>query len=263
MPQRRGQLRLRVLKTPSTSESGERIHKVLARAGVGSRRAIEELIRTGRVTVNDKPATLGMPVRSSDRVAVDGQLVALAREAARYVLLNKPAGVVSTLRDPQRRPTIRDLLGGVRERVYPAGRLDFDSAGLVLCTNDGELARALTHPSHEVWKTYRVLVAGRPSEEALDRLSKGIVIEGKQTAPARFGLAHIATPPDTTLLEVQLREGRKRQVRTMLEAIGHPVVHLERTAIGPLSDPGLDPGRWRDLTKHELARLRKAAGLGS
>ena len=236
----------------------------MARAGVNSRRAIEELIRAGRVTVNGRRAALGLKIAVSDRVEIDGREVALAGEAPRYVLLNKPSGVVSTLRDPQHRRTIRDLLADVPERLYPAGRLDFDSEGLMLCTNDGELARALTHPRHEVWKTYRILVEGNPSKSLLDRLSRGVVLDGKKTAPAVFRqIRRNTTPPETTLLEVELREGKKRQIRRMMETVGHPVLRLERIAIGPLRDSTLLRGAWRDLTPGEVTQIRTAAGLDS
>lgn len=212
--------------------------------------------------VNGKTAELGVQVTPSDTISVDGKAVPFVAETARYVLLNKPPGVVSTLRDPQRRPTIRDLLAGIEERLYPVGRLDLDSSGLLLCTNDGELANALTHPSHEVPKTYEAAVEGRPTTETLMRLSSGITIEGRKTAPAHFQLAgRNASSPRITLLEVRLREGRKRQIRKMLESVGHPVVSLERVAIGPLRDPKLPPGAWRDLSARELASLRHAAGL--
>jgi 23S rRNA pseudouridine2605 synthase len=235
---------------------------VLARTGVGSRRAIEDLIRAGRVAVNGQQATLGMAITASDRVEIDGRLIALSDETPRYVLLNKPPGVVSTLRDPQNRPTIRDLLAAVPQRIYPAGRLDFDSEGLLLCTNDGQLAKALTHPSHEVWKTYRVLVEGAPSPSVLDELVRGVTLDRQKTAPARFRqIGRKTTAPDTTLLEVQLREGRKRQIRRMVEAVGHRVLRLERVAIGPLSDPNLPAGAWRDLTVGEISQIRTAAGL--
>jgi pseudouridine synthase len=222
------------------------------------------LIRAGRVRVNGEVAGLGAAVAPSDIVLLDDRPVSLRPEPFRYVLLNKPTGVVSTLRDPQRRRTIRDLLTGIDERLYPVGRLDVDSSGLLLCTNDGELARAITHPSHEVIKTYEVGVEGRPSAETLANLSRGMTIEGRKTAPAKFSEAgRKAESPRITLLEVQLREGRKRQIRKMLAAVGHPVVSLERVAIGPLRDSHLPPGHWRDLRPRELAALRGAAGLDS
>jgi 23S rRNA pseudouridine2605 synthase len=205
-----------------------------------------------------------MPVASTDAVKVDGKPVSLDLEPARYVLLNKPPGVVSTVRDPQGRTTIHDLLTGIEERLYPVGRLDADSEGLLLCTNDGELANALTHPRHEVWKTYAVAVEGTPSPDTLDALNRGIVIDGRRTAPARFTLSRRNMSAGTSsLLKVQLREGRRRQIRRMLEAVGHSVLRLERMAIGPLRDASLPAGTWRDLTPREVTMLRKAAGLRS
>jgi 23S rRNA pseudouridine2605 synthase len=195
-------------------------------------------------------------------VEIDGRPLRLAAEATRYVLLYKPRGVVSTLRDPQRRPTIKHLLRQVPERVYPVGRLDVDSEGLLLCTNDGGLANLLTHPRHEVWKTYLTEVEGRPSDEDLERLSAGVALDGRRTLPARFRrAAGRSSDEGVTLLEVELREGRKQQIRRMLGEAGFPVVSLRRIAIGPLRDDRLKSGSWRDLTPNEVADLRQAARL--
>ncbi|MEX2236511.1 MAG: pseudouridine synthase [Dehalococcoidia bacterium] len=248
---------------PKSSEDkdGERIQKVLARAGVASRRAVEEMIRQGRITVNGAPATIGMTVAAKNRVEVDGAALSLKAERKRYVLLYKPRGVVSTLSDPEGRPTIKQLLAGVNERVYPVGRLDFDSEGLIVCTNDGDLAESLLHPRHGVWKTYVVEVAGGIDPEVLRELSEGVELEGKKTIPAVFRI--IAGGAGTTLLEVKLREGRKQQIRRMLALFDLDVVRLRRVAVGPLSDPDLQPGCWRDLKNREIQALRRAATVAA
>src|SRR5262249_50295907 len=177
-----------------------------------------------------------------------------------YVLLNKPRGYVTTRSDPQRRPTVVDLLGGVREYVYPVGRLDFDSEGLLLLTNDGDLAARLTHPRHGVDRVYEARVLGVPDAHALDRLSRGVVVDGERTQPADVKLVPPRRDARGATLVITLREGRNRQVRRMCEAIGHPVDRLRRVAIGPIRDGTLKVGAWRDLSDDEIARLRKAAG---
>jgi 23S rRNA pseudouridine2605 synthase len=241
----------------------ERIQKVLARAGFASRRSVEEMIKSGRISINDEVAALGAQVDPCrDTIRADGKQVRLSAEQPRYLLLNKPRGVVSTLRDPQARPTIRHLLKGVLERVYPAGRLDLDSEGLILCTNDGLLAERLLHPRYRVWKTYHVEVEGDPTEDALGRLRSGVVLDGRPTAQARVRrLSGRPAKTGRTVLEVQVHEGRKQQVRRMFELVGHPVIRLQRTAVGPLRDYTLPPGHWRDLTGPELALLRGQLGL--
>ena len=232
----------------------ERLQKILSRAGVASRRAAEQLMLDGRVTVNGAAAReLGTKADpAADDIRVDGRRVKVA-ETHRYLLLNKPRGYVTTRSDPQRRPTVIDLLEGVREYVYPVGRLDFDSEGLLLLTNDGELAAALTHPSHEVPRVYEVRVLGEPDRHELERLERGVTIDGRRTQLAGVR----ALRPD--LLEVTIREGRNRQVRKMCEAIGHPVTHLKRVAIGPIRDSRLKLGAWRELTADEVRRLRTAS----
>jgi pseudouridine synthase len=232
----------------------ERLQKILARAGVSSRRAAEQLMLQGRVTVNGttvrEMGTKADP--SADDIRVDGRRIKTV-ETHRYLLLNKPRGYVTTRSDPQRRPTVIDLLAGVREYVYPVGRLDFDSEGLLLLTNDGDLAAALMHPSHEVPRVYEVRVLGEPDRHDLERLARGVVIDRRRTQLAGVR----ALRPD--LLEVTIREGRNRQVRKMCEAIGHPVAHLKRVAIGPIRDSRLKSGAWRELTARELQNLRRAA----
>jgi pseudouridine synthase len=238
----------------------QRLQKILSQAGVASRRAAETLIAEGRVTVNGATVReMGIKADAAqDDIRVDGRRVKAA-EHKRYILLNKPAGVVSTRADPQRRPTVIDLLAGVREYVYPVGRLDFDTEGLLLLTNDGDLAAMLTHPRHGVPRTYHARVAGVPDELALRRLREGIPLDGQRTLPAEVSLAHVARDGRHATLVLTIREGRNRQVRRMCEAVGHPVGELTRIRIGPLSDARLATGRWRDLTGAEVTKLRALA----
>ena len=184
-----------------------------------------------------------------DDVRVDGRRVKVA-ERHRYLLLNKPRGYVTTRSDPQRRPTVLDLMEGVREYIYPVGRLDYESEGLLILTNDGDLAARLTHPSHGVARVYEARVLGVPDAHDLDRLSRGVTIEGRRTALADVKLL------SASVLLITIREGRNRQVRKMCEAIGHPVTHLKRVAIGPIRDSRLKLGKWRDLTVDEVRKLR-------
>ena len=238
----------------------ERLQKILSQAGIASRRASEQLMLDGRVTVN------GVPIRelgtkadpAADDIRVDGRRVKVV-ENHRYLLLNKPRGYVTTRSDPQRRPTVIDLLRGVREYVYPVGRLDFDSEGLLLLTNDGDLAAKLTHPRHGIARVYEARVLGVPDERDIERLSRGIVIDGRRTQAADIRmLPHKRDAGESTLV-VTIREGRNRQVRNMCDAIGHPVSRLTRIAIGPIRDATLKQGRWRELLSEEVKRLRAAA----
>jgi pseudouridine synthase len=242
----------------------ERLQKLLSAAGVASRRAAEDLIRQGRVSVNGVTITeLGTKAdAATDEIRVDGRRVR-AVERVRYLLLNKPRGYVTTRRDPQRRPTVMDLLADVREYVYPVGRLDYDSEGLVLLTNDGELAARLTHPRHEVDRTYKVTVAGVPDSKAIDQLERGVPLDGRRTAPADVRLVHGDRDrrAKSAVLMLTIREGRNRQVRRMCEAVGHPVQRLARVGFGPLTDKGLPTGRVRDLSADEVRALKKAAGV--
>jgi pseudouridine synthase len=239
-----------------------RLQKILAMAGVASRRAAEELIRQGRVSVNGRTVlelgTKADPAR--DEIRVDGRRLK-GPERLRYLLLNKPAGVVTTRSDPGRRPTVLHLLQGVREYVYPVGRLDYESEGLLLLTNDGDLAARLTHPRHGVEREYHAWVLGVPDERDLERLRRGVPIEGRRTEPAGVTVEHVGRGKRAgqALLALVLREGRNRQVRKMCEAIGHPVDTLTRVRIGPLTDARLKPGQFRDLTPEEVRRLQKAA----
>jgi 23S rRNA pseudouridine2605 synthase len=226
-----------------------RLAKFLAGAGVASRRSSEAIVRAGRVTVDGETVTDPAREVSQDaRVAVNGKPVAPAQERVVYAL-NKPAGVVSTARDPQGRPTVVTMVPHT-ERLYPVGRLDIDTTGLILLTNEGELAHRLTHPSFEVEKTYRAVV-GRPPvrEAALRALRDGVELDDGRTAPARVRRIGADT------IEITIHEGRKRQVKRMCEAVGHPVKRLERVAFGPLSLGDLALGRWRKLSAGEVDAL--------
>jgi 23S rRNA pseudouridine2605 synthase len=231
-----------------------RLAKYLAHAGVASRRAAEQLIAAGRVSVGGEPVRdPARDVDESSRVAVDGRPV--APEPREVHALNKPAGVVSTARDTHGRPTVVELVRS-RRRLYPVGRLDADSTGLILLTNDGELAERLTHPRYGVEKVYRARVQpARVSQRALEALRRGVELEDGKTAPARV------RQPRPGVLEITIREGRKRQVRRMCEAVGHRVVELRRVAFGPLGLRGLEPGQSRRLSRAEVERLRRAARI--
>jgi 23S rRNA pseudouridine2605 synthase len=239
-----------------------RLQKILSGAGVASRRAAEQLMREGRVSVNGRTVRdLGTKADpAQDDIRVDGRRIT-SRERPRYLLLNKPRGYITTRSDPQRRRTVLALLAGVREYIYPVGRLDFDSEGLLILTNDGDLAARLTHPRHQVPRVYEARVRGVPDSRTLDRIARGVVIDGRRTAPAAVRLVRELrdTRYDQAILELTLVEGRNRQVRKMCEAIGHPVLTLRRTRIGPISDPRLPPGAWRDLTPREVAALQRVA----
>lgn len=213
----------------------------------------------GRVTVNGAPVReLGTKADPAvDDIRVDGRRVKSA-ERPRYILLNKPKGYVTTRSDPQRRSTVMELLGAVREYIYPVGRLDYDTEGLLLLTNDGELAAQLTHPRHEVSRVYEVKVAGVPDAHDLDRIAKGVTIDGRRTEPAHVEMLPGKNEGHATL-RITIAEGRNRQVRRMFDSIGHPVDYLRRIAIGPLRDARLKPGYWRDLLPAEVAALKRSA----
>jgi 23S rRNA pseudouridine2605 synthase len=229
-----------------------RLAKYLASAGVASRRASEEIVRAGRVTVGGASVTdPARDVEPGDAVAIDGLPVSPVHERVVYAL-NKPAGVVSTARDPQGRPTVVTMVPQT-ERLYPVGRLDIDTTGLILLTNEGDLAHRLTHPSFEVEKTYRAVVGGPPVREgALRALRDGVELDDGRTAPARV------TRVSGDTLEITIHEGRKRQVKRMCEAVGHPVKRLERVAFGPLHLGDLPRGRWRRLSPDEVEALMEA-----
>jgi 23S rRNA pseudouridine2605 synthase len=224
-----------------------RLNAYLARAGVASRRRADELIKAGRISVNGEPGRLNTFVGPGDSVTVDGELVAPQRLA--YVLLHKPAGTVTTVRDPQGRSTVVDLVD-LPEHVVPVGRLDADTTGALLLTNDGALAHRLAHPRYGVEKTYVVDVRGEPDFTALERLVRGIELEDGLTAPAR------ARRLGASRIELTIHEGRNRQVKRMFEAIGHPVRRLHRSAYAGLTLEGLEPGRWRELEPSEVGALR-------
>jgi len=236
---------------------GERLQKVLARAGVGSRRASEELIAAGRVTVNGHVAALGRRVDPTrDHVALDGVPVVLDSTIVHW-LLNKPAGYVTTAHDPQGRATVFDLLPP-EPRVFSVGRLDLETEGLLVMTNDGELAQLLSHPSHGVEKEYFVEVDGTPGPSALRALREGMELDDGRTQPARVRLIQTSAG-GTTALEIVVKEGRKRMVRRMCSVVGHPVRRLVRTRIGPVRDTRLAPGSWRVLRPDEVRALYGAA----
>jgi 23S rRNA pseudouridine2605 synthase len=225
-----------------------RLNAYLARAGIASRRGSDELIKAGRVRVNDYPGALNTYVHAGDRVEVDGEPV--TAQALRYVLLHKPAGTVTTARDPQGRPTVVDLVEEIPERVVPVGRLDADTTGALLMTNDGPLAHRLAHPRYGVEKVYEVDVEGEPDEEALQQLAAGVDLDDGRTAPAevrRLG---------PSKLELTLHEGRKHQVKRMCDAVGHPVRRLHRSRYAGLTVDALEPGRWRELDPDEVKKLR-------
>jgi 23S rRNA pseudouridine2605 synthase len=238
---------------------GERIQKVLARAGVASRRAIEEMILEGRIRVNGTRVELGRRIDpAKDEVEVDGSRVPLRADLV-YYLMNKPVGVVTTASDEAGRETVLDLLDDVEARVYPVGRLDLDSEGAVVLTNDGDLALRLTHPRFGVEKTYLAEVEGSVKERTVRRIARGVELEEGPAAATRVRL--VERIPGGSLVELSIAEGKKRQVRRMFEAVGHPVRRLVRTAIGPLMLGRLKPATYRRLRPDEVRALYRAADL--
>jgi 23S rRNA pseudouridine2605 synthase len=225
-----------------------RLNAYLARAGIASRRGADDLIKAGRVRVNDVPGELNTYVHTGDRVEVDGKPV--TAQALRYVLLNKPVATVTTASDPQGRPTVVELVEEIPERVVPVGRLDADTTGALLLTNDGPLSHRLAHPRYGVEKVYEAEVVGEPDEAALEQLAAGIDLDDGRTAPA--GVRRLGP----SKLELTLHEGRKHQVKRMCEAVGHPVVRLHRTRYAGLTVEGLEPGAWRQLEPSEVDQLR-------
>jgi len=226
-----------------------RLNAYLARAGVASRRGSDELIKAGRVRVNDLPGELNTYVHAGDRVEVDGEHV--TAQSLRYVLLHKPAGTVTTARDPQSRPTVVELVEEIPERVVPVGRLDADTTGALLLTNDGPLAHRLAHPRYGVDKVYEVDIEGEPDDATLEQLAAGVELDEGRTAPAQVRRLEPAR------IELTLHEGRKHQVKRMLAAVGHPVTRLHRSRYAGLTLEGLEPGRWRELEPSEVERLRR------
>jgi 23S rRNA pseudouridine2605 synthase len=250
------------MASPSRTEAapGDRLQKILSAAGVASRRQAEALITAGRVTVNGRVIRqLGERADArADRIAVDGERVRV-EQGRRTIVLHKPRGVVSTLADPEGRPTVRGLITGVRERLYPVGRLDLQTTGLILLTNDGQLAAALMHPRQAVPRVYEAKVRGRPSGAALARLRRGVTLDDGPAQPLRVRL--VRTLPTKSWIEITLREGRWHEVRRLCEAVGHPVEKLSRIRVGPIRLSTLELGAWRDCTAGELRALYRAAGL--
>jgi pseudouridine synthase len=241
-----------------------RLNKLLSQFGIASRRAADELIQQGRVELNGHVVTeLGTkadPAR--DSIKVDGRRLKVA-PVSRYLLMNKPAGVMSTRSDPHRRTTVIDLLAkrGLTGYFFPVGRLDYDSEGLIILTNDGDFAARVTHPRYELERAYEAVVEGVPDDHDLGRLRSGVAIEGRRTQPAEVRLRRVlhGRKGDQTLLEIVLKEGRNRQVRKMCDAIAHPVARLKRVRIGGVSDATLRPGQFRDLTPAEVRALTRPA----
>ena len=243
------------MTSDSESDEGERLQKVMARVGIGSRRVSEDLIAGGLVRVNGETAVLGARVKAGvDEIEVDGVVYSTLPDTITYVL-NKPRGVITSASDPQGRPTVVELVPD-EPRVFSVGRLDFDTEGLLLMTNDGALAHRLTHPSFGVEKEYLVHVRGTPTRATLRQLREGVELEDGVTAPASI------TTVAPGMIKVTIHEGRNRQVRRMCEAVGHEVLRLARTRIGTLSDRKLKPGEWRQLMQDEILDLQRAVKAG-
>ncbi len=256
-PQRMARTRPKTSKTATTPEGGDsvRLHKFLAAAGVASRREAERLIQGGRVEVNGQvvttPGTRADP--ACDSIKVDGKRIR-AEGARAYYLLHKPRGYITSVSDPEGRPTVMGLLRRVHERVFPVGRLDWNSEGLLLLTNDGDLAFRLTHPSNHVAKVYRVKVKGIIAQPEIERARRGLFLDGRKSLPARVTRISSQT---NSWLEVTLHEGRRNQIRRTFERLGHPVLKLRRISIGPIADRNLKPGEFRRLTDDEVRRLKE------
>lgn len=232
----------------------ERLQKIIAQAGIASRRAAETLILEGRVTVNGAIAELGMKADpQTDHVKVDGKLIT-RREPKVYYLFYKPSGVVTSLSDPEGRPTVKNFFSGIRLRVFPVGRLDYDSEGLLVVTNDGDFANLLAHPSHQAEKVYVVKIRGKIEEDALQRLRAGVRLEDGVTAPAK--VKRIRSAESNCWVQIAIHEGRNRQIRRMFEQVGHPVTRLKRISIHGLTVGGLKPGQYRELSPEEVQHIR-------
>jgi 23S rRNA pseudouridine2605 synthase len=236
----------------------ERLQKVIAHAGVASRRNAEQLIVEGKVRVNGKVVTeLGTKVSESDKVEVNG--LPLEREEPVYFLLYKPTGVISSVKDEKKRKVVTDLLPNIEQRIYPVGRLDYNTSGLLLLTNDGEFANNLMHPKYEIDKVYVAKVKGIPTSEALAKLRKGVTLEDGKTAPAKVRMLSSDKRKNTAIVKLTIHEGKNQQVRRMFEAIGFPVQKLKREQYGFLNLRGLNPGDFRELSPHEVKQLRHLA----
>ncbi|GGM22609.1 ribosomal large subunit pseudouridine synthase B [Paraliobacillus quinghaiensis] len=237
------------------SNNEERLQKVIAQSGVTSRRKAEKLIEDGKVKVNGKTVkTLGTKVTQDDKVEVDG--LPLEKEQPVYYVLYKPRGVISSLKDDKGRKVITDLMHGLKERVYPVGRLDYDTSGIMLLTNDGDFAQMLMHPSHEVDKVYVAKIEGIPSKEAVKALRKGVKSEGEELKAVHVKILSTDEQKKTTIMQIVLHQGKNRQVRRMFEAVNHPVMKLKREQYGLLTLQGMQPGDYRELTPHEVKQLR-------
>jgi len=233
----------------------KRLQKILSEMGIASRRASEELILEGRVTVNGQVATLGTKADAAkDHIKLNGKLL-LRPEPKVYLIFNKPRGVVTTLRDPEGRPTVKDFLKRIKYRVFPIGRLDYDSEGLLLLTNDGDFAQSLLHPSKKIFKTYLVKAKGEPDEAKIQRLRKGIKLMEGVTAPAK--IKKLQKTENNTWFEMSIHEGKKRQIRRMFKEINHPVLKLTRIKFGTLSLGDLKPGGYRFLTAEEIEKMKR------
>lgn len=233
----------------------ERLQKVISRAGLASRREAEKLIAAGKVSVNGETVTeLGTKVDARDRIAVEGKPI--KAQSFKYFLLYKPKGVITSAKDERGRKTVLDLLEGVEERVYPVGRLDYNTEGALLLTNDGDLTNRLIHPSYEIRKTYIAKVRGIPSEETLDKLRAGVVLDDGPTAPALVDVTDIDREKGTLSFEITIHEGRNRQIRRMCDAIGYPVRSLRRVRFANLTLEGLRRGQYRALTSREIEALK-------
>ena len=234
-----------------------RLHKLLAAAGIASLRSAEKMIAAGRVTVNGEVVTQqGASAKPDDIIAVDGKPINTAPDEKIYIMLHKPTGVVTTVTDPFNRPTVMDCVkefsDGGKARLFPVGRLDFNTSGLLLLTNDGDWANALIHPKHEVRKTYIATIKGIPTEETLQRFRQGIKLDGRLTAPCEIALKKPSPKSSKTQVSITIKEGRNRQVRKMCEAIGHPVITLKRVEVGGIQLGDLPRGKWRHLTEQEV-----------
>ncbi|QAV27062.1 rRNA pseudouridine synthase [Anoxybacillus flavithermus] len=240
----------------------ERLQKVIAHAGIASRRKAEQLIVEGKVKVNGKVVTeLGVKVSPQDRIEVDG--IPLEREEPVYYLLYKPRGVICSVKDEKGRKVVTDFFKHVNKRIYPIGRLDYNTSGLLLLTNDGEFANLLMHPRYEIEKVYIAKVKGIPAREKVKQLEKGVALEDGVTAPAKAKVLSIDKRKQTAIVELRIHEGRNRQVRRMFEAIGHPVLKLKRERYAFLDLKGMNPGDYRELSPHEVKQLRALALAGS
>lgn len=235
-----------------------RLQKYLATAGIASRRVCEQYILEGRVKVNGETVTeLGRKVENNDKVVFDNKLVQLNNNYV-YYLLNKPTGYVTTVKDEKQRPTVMDLIKDTKNRVFPVGRLDYNTSGLLILTNDGQLTYELTHPKHNINKIYQVKVKGKVTQKELVRLSEGVFIDGRKTAPAK--VERIKENQASTVLSITIHEGRNRQIRKMCEAVNHEVLTLKRIAIGKIKLEDLKPGEYRHLTQEEIEYLKNTSG---